>query len=124
MNVIVDRVWGDDDGTRGVLIIDRPLFVTMEPVIPIQASSEYECERYFSPRFHRELFRLKNVPGHEGIAFHHGNTVADTELCILLGMSFGFVGEHPAIMESVVALNKFMQLMDGINTFNLTVKHW
>ena len=45
----------------------------------------YEVIVNYSPRFHRQLPRLLDVPGFTGILIHRGNTPDDTAGCILLG---------------------------------------
>lgn len=45
----------------------------------------YVIELRMSPRFKRELPRLLNVPGFDGVLIHRGNTANDTSGCILVG---------------------------------------
>ena len=47
----------------------------------------YRCILSTSARFNRVMPEILGVPGRTGIRVHGGNTVADTEGCVLLGMS-------------------------------------
>lgn len=40
-----------------------------------------------SPHFGPDTLTINNVPGYTGIRMHAGNTAADTEGCLLLGMA-------------------------------------
>jgi len=45
----------------------------------------YQIAWTYSPRFHRNLPLICNVPWFDGIRMHSGNTPKDTAGCILLG---------------------------------------
>lgn len=47
----------------------------------------YQIVATFSNRFKRELPLLVGVPGYEGIRIHPGNTAADTDGCLLPGVT-------------------------------------
>ncbi len=65
-----------------------------------------------------ETFEVTGVPGHTGILFHTGNYNADSAGCILLGK-----GElTKMITDSRAAFISFLRLMDGLDTFQLTVE--
>ncbi len=63
-----------------------------------------------------ETFEITGVGGHTNILFHSGNVNADSAGCVLLGLSKNDV----EIMHSRNAFSKFMELMQGINSFTLT----
>ncbi|HEX6184251.1 MAG TPA: DUF5675 family protein [Pyrinomonadaceae bacterium] len=87
----------------------RPVKVHGETAIP---EGIYEVIINFSPRFKRQLPRLLNVAGFEGILIHPGNKAADTDGCILVGTtkSKDFVGNSrvafKALFDKLVAGGK------------------
>jgi hypothetical protein len=76
-----------EDADRG-LRQGMPLEVIMKLKVKGQTAiptGRYEVAMSWSPRFKRMLPLLLNVAGFEGIRIHAGNTVKDTEGCILPG---------------------------------------
>lgn len=59
-----------------------------------------------SPKFGRLLPRLLNVPNHEGILLHEGNSVSDTIGCILVGFntSIGYLTDSMKTITHLVSL--------------------
>ncbi len=63
-------------------------------------SGVYKVTLEFSPRFGPDTMTIHDVPGFTHIRIHAGNTVKDTEGCILLGMQrtpVGIAESRPAI---------------------------
>ena len=80
--------------TIGSLLLDGDYFCdTLEdpvrgakmPGITAIPAGRYKVIVNRSPRFGRDLPRLLDVPGFEGILIHRGNTAKDTAGCILVG---------------------------------------
>lgn len=118
-----------DYGTFGVLKIQKQVFcVTLEPPdllnlvnqssIPAQ---QYYCQRISSPTFGL-TFQLINVPGRTSILFHPGNSVENTEGCILLAEYFGKLRGARAILNSGETFKKFLRLLSSHEMLHLTIK--
>lgn len=94
MELHLKRRYLGPDYTIGSLLVDgryfcdtledtvRPAKVPGRTAIP---AGRYKVVVNRSPRFGRDLPRLLDVPGFEGILIHRGNTAADTSGCILVG---------------------------------------
>ena len=77
----------------------------------------YPAFRFKSPHIGYELFQLANVPDRVGVDIHVGNTMKDTEGCVLVGEE----QDGEAITESRKAFGLFMGMLTGIDRFTLTV---
>lgn len=63
----------------------------------------------YSPKFHRQMPKVLEVPGYSGILFHCGNTAKDTEGCILVGRNTK-VG---MVLQSRKTFAPFFTLLNG-----------
>lgn len=123
MKLQLKREPSDSACTIGKLSIDGAGFCwTLEDVVrsgpkvfgktAIPAGT-YQVVITYSPHFQRDLPLLVNVPGFEGVRIHPGNTAADTEGCILVGMDrladsighsrIAFDALFPKIQAAIVA---------------------
>lgn len=71
-----------------------------------------------SKKFGKYLPMLVGVPGFEGIRIHSGNTVNDTEGCILVGQNL-IKGK---VLLSRLTLEKLMRLIENEKRIFLTIK--
>lgn len=98
MELLLERLYFKAEYTIGCLSMDGTRFcdtledrvrdLKHETKVPGKTAIPagcYEVTVNYSTRFRRELPRLLNVPGFEGILIHRGNTAADTSGCILVG---------------------------------------
>lgn len=116
--------------TFGVLMNDenQQIAVTLElpwkdnlPNESCIPAGVYQCVRYHSPERGYDVFLLENVPGREAIEIHIGNTVHDTDGCLLIGTRYGTVNNVPAVVSSGSAFMRWMAMQAGIDRFTLTI---
>ena len=85
---------------------------------------EYICKRVKSPKF-GDTFQIMNVPKRSHILFHKGNRVRDLLGCVAVGEQFDHLNGELAILSSKHGYNEFMDLVSGVNEFELDItKHY
>ncbi len=128
MQLDLIRVGQSEKGTFGVLRIGSvPFAVTLErPWLDNQQRVSsipvgwYVCRRITSPTF-GEVFEVQDVPGRSHILFHRGNTIADTEGCILVGEEFAGSLSVPILADSRRGFTELMLILQGVESFDLCI---
>jgi hypothetical protein len=97
--------------------VDRQLEINPQAKILRQTCiprGKYKIVVTYSNRFKRELPLLVAVPGFSGVRIHPGNTVEDTEGCLLPGSSFAPLGDGLyTVQNSRLAFNKLFSSIQG-----------
>ena len=122
------RVEEGFSGTFGVFKwFGQAICVTLEPPdfdnkknISNIPPGRYLCQRYNSKKYN--TYEICEVPGRTKILFHAGNTIEDTEGCVVLGQYFGKLRGNRAVLNSGKTFREFMDLLEGDRTFWLTIK--
>lgn len=136
MNIKIVRLTPKFDriGVRGVLLVNgQPECTTLElpwkdnePRISCIPEGHYKLLRTINRTTSGGLkipqtFEVMDVPERMGILFHIGNTVKDSNGCILVGSSYGYIDEIPAILGSRVAFNKLIEITESFGRLELDI---
>lgn len=120
MEVDVLRRWVSPLTLIGELRIDGAFVCyTLEGVATAIPIGRYQLIIAPSQRYQKDMPRLVNVPGRQGILFHPGNHAVDTKGCVLVGMDRG----QDEVLRSVVAFDMlFPRLKSAQGTIWCNVK--
>jgi len=90
---------------------------------------DYRVTRRDSPLIKRltdgaytKAWHIENVPNRTFIEIHIGNDVSNTDGCVLTGSKPGIVKNGLWVSESRKAFDRFMQHLDGVDKFILSIK--
>lgn len=115
------------NGTFGALKLNgESLCITCEPPwddnqhgISCIPEGTYHCVKHNSTA-HPDTWAVTNVPNRTSILIHSGNTIKDTQGCILVGKSYGELGGLPAVLDSRLAMNLLRKRLP--DEFDLTIE--
>lgn len=83
-------------------------------------AGHYRCRRVRSPKFGM-TYEVCDVPGRSHILFHSGNTIEDTEGCILIGEEFSGTWDAPMLVSSRRGFLELCAYLEGIAEFELHI---
>lgn len=138
MNIQLNRFYYGEKHTIGKLFVDGQYLcytledkMRQEPDKPVSdwkvyaqtaiPTGSYDVAVTMSNRFKKPLPLIQNVEGFSGIRIHSGNTSADTEGCILVGM--GWDGKSDFITNSKVALSMLMEKMADAGNIKISIEN-
>ena len=61
----------------------------------------------FSKSYNHDMIWVQNVPDFEFILIHWGNTISDTEGCLIIGDKIGVVNQKDAVLNSRATYQRF-----------------
>ena len=127
--ILIKRIYRDDRGTIGKVLIEGETFYTIEKPwigntqrISCIPTGTYMCKPRMYYRGGYPSYEITNVANRKYILFHVANYPRDVLGCIGLGTNFQISNNQIMVSQSRVAFNKFMNLMDGIPEFTLVLE--
>lgn len=122
------RVGSSNRGTFGVLrhgqvpfvlTLERPWADNAQNISCIPAG-RYRCRRIRSPKF-GNTYEICDVPGRTNVLFHSGNTIEDTQGCILVGEEFSGTWDKPMLVSSQRGFGELMKYLHGMSEFDVVI---
>ena len=123
------RVSKTSEFTAGILLYKgKPICATLEepwrfnqPNVSCIPNGYYRAERFDSPS-KGKCWKIKDVFGRTYILIHIGNTLEDTEGCILVGRYYDELGGKFAVKDSAKAFAK-LEMFLGEENFELIIEN-
>ena len=125
--LILTRAITSPQGTFGILSVNGfPICNTCE--LPWDDNKDdtscvppgaYQCFLHNGSRW-QDVWELQNVSNRTAILIHTGNTIKDTDGCIIVGNGFSEINNLPALTDSVLTLNHLRAILP--DSFTLTIK--
>jgi hypothetical protein len=114
-----------DDGCFSVLLWDgQPFAVSVERTFddgrPVIGAGDHVCRRSFYIKGGYETFEIE-VPGHDRVLFHKGNTEMDSIACVAVAESFAVMNGVTAVQDSKHGFEELMERAAGLDSFMLRV---
>lgn len=127
MTYQLQRVAKSPKGTFGVISKDGiPICLTCEDPdnnnknnISCIPAGTYKVKDFSGTKY-KNVWQVLDVPNRSAILIHNGNTMLNTEGCILVGDKFGTVEGLPAVLNSVSTLIDLRRIFP--KQFELTIK--
>jgi len=105
------------NGTELCKTLEKPWLNNLPNISGIP-SGTYEVKKYNSDKF-PDCWELQNVENRSYILIHAGNLVSHTEGCILVGNSWGFVGDQLAALNSRITMDSLRQKLKDCFTLKI-----
>ena len=125
------RLEKSSQGLIGILRIDGVVFCfTLEKDDTFLKQGCYHCKRFSGTKW-PDTFEIV-VPGHTAVLFHSLNVETETQGCVGIASTVGYLNGVRAIgvpvrpgdkFNSKVTFEKFMELLQGQNFFKLFVSN-
>jgi len=108
------------DGQFVCLTLERPWRENQKNVSCIP-TGQYNVVKYASSKF-KDSYLVEDVKDRSGILFHKGNTITDTEGCILLGQIVTRNSHAITLERSTQAFEQFKKLLQKSTEIKLYIR--